>query len=121
MASSSFVARKGPADRAGASCQIIEYRWCGKCSFIFLFSECAYLYDAQPPPFKAKRGKTSRDLKGEPEIEDYLFGLSLDGATVMRADGEDRDGDTLRELPKNASACPKSPSWLSPLFGTSPA
>ncbi len=67
-----------------------------------------YLYVAQPPLFKAKRGKTSRYLKDEQELEDYLFGLALDGATVACGDGESRDGDTLNALLKNASTRQRS-------------
>ena len=48
---------------------------------------------AQPPLFKAKRGKTSRYLKDEQELEDYLFGLALDGAEVTCGDGEAREGE----------------------------
>ena len=70
--------------------------------------ERGYLYVAQPPLFKAKRGKASRYLKDEPELEDYLFGLALDSAIVSCGDGEDREGDTLRGLLKNASARQKS-------------
>ncbi|MCA9503606.1 MAG: DNA topoisomerase (ATP-hydrolyzing) subunit B [Spirochaetaceae bacterium] len=66
--------------------------------------ERGYLYVAQPPLFRAKRGKTSRYLKDEAELEDYLFDLALDGAAVDCADGVTRDGDSLRTLLKNASA-----------------
>ena len=67
-----------------------------------------YLYVAQPPLFKAKRGKTSRYLKDEQELEDYLFGLALDGATVACGDGESREGDALNALLKNASTRQRS-------------
>ncbi|MFK7899029.1 MAG: DNA topoisomerase (ATP-hydrolyzing) subunit B [Myxococcota bacterium] len=70
--------------------------------------ERGFLYVAQPPLFKAKRGKASRYLKDEPELEDYLFDLALDGASVDCGDGETRDGDPLRTLLKNASARQKS-------------
>ena len=70
--------------------------------------ERGYLYVAQPPLFKAKRGKSSRYLKDEQELEDYLFGLALDGARVSCGDGADREGDSLKALLKNASARQKS-------------
>ena len=70
--------------------------------------ERGFLYVAQPPLFKVKRGKKSQYLKDEGELEDYLFGLALDGATVACGDGEARDGDTLNALLKNASARQKS-------------
>ena len=70
--------------------------------------ERGFLYVAQPPLFKVKRGKKSQYLKDEGELEDYLFGLALDGATVACGDGEAREGDTLQALLKNASARQKS-------------
>jgi DNA gyrase subunit B len=70
--------------------------------------ERGYLYVAQPPLFKAKRGKTSRYLKDEPALEDYLFDLALDGAIVACGDGSEREGEPLRALLKNASARQKA-------------
>jgi DNA gyrase subunit B len=63
-----------------------------------------YLYVAQPPLFKAKRGKTSRYLKDEPSLEDYLFDLALNGAAVSCGDGSTKESERLRGLLKNASA-----------------
>jgi DNA gyrase subunit B len=65
--------------------------------------ERGFLYVAQPPLFKAKRGKTSRYLKDEQALEDYLFDIGLEGARVECADGQSREGETLRALLKNAS------------------
>jgi DNA gyrase subunit B len=62
-----------------------------------------YLYVAQPPLFKVKRGKSSRYLKDEPALEDYLFGLALDSTRVDCGDGETREEDSLHALLKNAS------------------
>ncbi len=70
--------------------------------------ERGYLYVAQPPLFKAKRGKTSRYLKDESALEDYLFGLALDGARVECGDGQSRETDELHTLLKNASRRQKS-------------
>jgi len=70
--------------------------------------ERGFLYVAQPPLFKVKRGKKSQYLKDEGELEDYLFGLALDGSTVACGDGDAREGDTLNALLKNASARQKS-------------
>ncbi|MEZ4332188.1 MAG: DNA topoisomerase (ATP-hydrolyzing) subunit B [Myxococcota bacterium] len=65
--------------------------------------ERGYLYVAQPPLFKAKRGKASRYLKDEPALEDYLFDIGLEGARVDCGDGRTREGEPLRALLKNAS------------------
>jgi DNA gyrase subunit B len=70
--------------------------------------ERGYLYVAQPPLFKVKRGKSSRYLKDEPALEDYLFGLVLDGTTVDCGDGRTRDADSLHALLKNGSTRQKS-------------
>ena len=70
--------------------------------------ERGYLYVAQPPLFKAKRGKTSRYLKDEPALEDYLFDLALDGSRVGCGDGRELEGEPLRALLKNASSRQKS-------------
>ena len=66
--------------------------------------ERGYLYVAQPPLFKAKRGKTSRYLKDEQALEDYLFALALDNASASCGSGEEKSGEDLREILKNASA-----------------
>ena len=65
--------------------------------------ERGYLYVAQPPLFKVRRGKASRYLKDEQALEDYLFDIALDGARVTCADGPIREGEPLRGLLKNAS------------------
>ncbi len=70
--------------------------------------ERGFLYVAQPPLFKAKRGKASRYLKDEAELEDYLFSLALDGALVGCGDGTERSEDSLNALLKNASARQRS-------------
>ena len=50
-----------------------------------LFEE-GYIYIAQPPLFKAKRGRSERYLKDEPALEDYLLGLALNNASVTAGD-----------------------------------
>jgi len=70
--------------------------------------ERGFLYVAQPPLFKVKRGKSSRYLKDEAALEDYLFGLALDSTRVDCADGETRQEDSLNALLKNASVRQKS-------------
>ena len=43
--------------------------------------ERGYLYIAQPPLYKATKGKSSRYLKDERELEDYLIETGLDDAS----------------------------------------
>ncbi len=70
--------------------------------------ERGYLYVAQPPLFKVKRGKSSRYLKDEAALEDYLFGLALDGTRVDCGDGQTREENSLHALLKNGSRRQKS-------------
>jgi DNA gyrase subunit B len=65
--------------------------------------EAGYLYIAQPPLYKAKRGKQSRYLKDEDALEDYLLDLGLANCEVEIADAP-VSGERLRALLKNASA-----------------
>ncbi len=64
--------------------------------------ERGYLYVAQPPLFKAKRGKKSRYLKDEPALETYLVDLGLNDATVRDQNGA-LDAATISALLENAS------------------
>lgn len=70
--------------------------------------ERGYLYVAQPPLFKAKRGRTNRYLKDEAALEDYLFDLALEGGIVACGDNTEREGEDLRALLKNGSTRQKA-------------
>ncbi len=50
--------------------------------------ERGYLYIAQPPLYKASKGKSVRYLKDDPELEVYLIDEGVDGATLDLASGE---------------------------------
>jgi len=65
--------------------------------------EAGYLYIAQPPLYRAKRGKQSRYLKDEPALEDYLFDLGLTDVQITGRDGAVDDAGLLKLL-HNASA-----------------
>jgi len=64
--------------------------------------EAGYLYIAQPPLYKAKRGKKSRYLKDEPALEDYLLDLGLSECKIWTGD-DPIDGARRNALLKNAS------------------
>jgi len=49
--------------------------------------EEGYLYIAQPPLFKAKRGKTQRYIKDEAELENYLLELGVEDSKLLLKDG----------------------------------
>ncbi|HEY8615149.1 DNA topoisomerase (ATP-hydrolyzing) subunit B [Phenylobacterium sp.] len=60
--------------------------------------ERGYLYIAQPPLYKAAKGKSSRYLKDDSELEVYLIDEGTDGATLDLASGERLTGKDLLAL-----------------------
>jgi DNA gyrase subunit B len=66
--------------------------------------EAGYLYIAQPPLFKVKKGKSERYIKDERSLEDHLLGLALDNAEVTpQGSTTPLETDALRELLERAS------------------
>lgn len=58
-----------------------------------------YLYIAQPPLFKVKRGKGSEVyLKKESDLDRYLFDVALNDVTFIDHTGAARAGEDLRDL-----------------------
>jgi DNA gyrase subunit B len=57
-----------------------------------------YLYIAQPPLYKVTRGKSSRYLKNDAEMYDYLITEGLEGAGIELHTGEVRTGSDLKAL-----------------------
>ncbi len=66
--------------------------------------ENGYLFIAQPPLFKVKRGSSELYLKDERALEDYLVETGLEGASLQLAHGEVRAGADLRALVEEARA-----------------
>jgi DNA gyrase subunit B len=64
--------------------------------------ENGYLYIAQPPLFKVKRGSSEQYLKDEKAMDDYLIENGVDGAVLRLAGGEERAGADLRALVEEA-------------------
>ena len=64
--------------------------------------ERGYLYIAQPPLYKASKGKSSRYLKDDPEMESYLTDEGVDGATLDLPSGERLTGGDLLNLVQTA-------------------
>jgi DNA gyrase subunit B len=60
--------------------------------------ERGFVYIAQPPLFKVKRGRSERYVKDEAELQAYLLDLALDNVTIRTADGETLGGDPARRL-----------------------
>jgi DNA gyrase subunit B len=66
--------------------------------------ERGYLYIAQPPLYKAAKGKSSRYLKDDAEYETFLIDEGVEGAQLDLANGERRTGGDLRDLVMTAKA-----------------
>ncbi|MEO6341080.1 MAG: DNA topoisomerase (ATP-hydrolyzing) subunit B [Caulobacteraceae bacterium] len=64
--------------------------------------ERGYLYIAQPPLYKAAKGKSSRYLKDDAEMEAFLFEEGVDGASLDLPSGERLTGGDLARLVKEA-------------------
>jgi DNA gyrase subunit B len=64
--------------------------------------ERGHLYIAQPPLFKATRGKSDRYLKDERALEDYLISDGLNSAVLRLSTGVERGGQDLRLLIEEA-------------------
>lgn len=60
--------------------------------------ERGHLYIAQPPLYKATRGKSSIYLKDERALEDYLIGEGIENAALRLESGVEFQGDQLRGL-----------------------
>src|SRR5579884_1002757 len=67
--------------------------------------ENGYLYVAQPPLFRAKKGKTERYLKDEAALEEYLTDLGAEAVTFEAGKGKDArelKGAALKTLVRRA-------------------
>ncbi len=61
-----------------------------------------YLYIAQPPLYKASKGKSIRYLKDDAELEIYLIDEGVDGATLDLSNGERITGKDLLAMVQTA-------------------
>ncbi len=96
--------------------------------------ERGYLYIAQPPLYKATKGKSSRYLKDDTEMEAFLTEEGTDGAMLELASGEVRSGRDLLDLVQQAKTAKahierlatRAPAWaieqaaVAGLFGNAP-
>ena len=82
--------------------------------------ERGHLYIAQPPLYKATRGKDERYLKNDAALEDFLLDKALAEARLTYADGRHFEGEEmaaelawLREAASNIRRLAVSvPSWI---------
>jgi DNA gyrase subunit B len=64
--------------------------------------ERGYLYIAQPPLYRSKRGNSEVYLKNERALEDYLIDAGLDDTVLVMHDGSQRAGEDLRAIVERA-------------------
>jgi DNA gyrase subunit B len=64
--------------------------------------DAGHLFIAQPPLYKATRGKSHVYLKDERALEEYLIDSTLDGAVFRTSEGVERAGADLRVLIEEA-------------------
>ncbi len=69
-----------------------------------LLIEGGHLFIAQPPLYKVNRGKSEQYLKDEEALEEYLIDTGLDDCVLRLATGEERAGQDLLGLVKDARA-----------------
>ncbi|MGE0830433.1 MAG: DNA gyrase subunit B, partial [Hyphomonadaceae bacterium] len=63
-----------------------------------------HLYIAQPPLYRAVKGKSSRYLKDEPERQAFLIEEGVAGVVLTQADGAQIAGEDLKRLAREAVA-----------------
>ncbi len=61
-----------------------------------------YLYIAQPPLYKVKRGKRESYLKNEQALEEYLLGAAVDEIKLSAAGNQVLEGDALADFLRRA-------------------
>ena len=66
--------------------------------------ERGYIYIAQPPLYKVKRGQSEQYLKDQTALENYLIGTGLEDTSLALANGEVRMGADLRQVVEQARA-----------------
>ena len=76
--------------------------------------EGGYLYIAQPPLFKAKRGNSELYLKDEHALEEYLINQGVEHATLHYPGGHTLQGDAIRQELKTSKVLAE---LLDPLYG----
>jgi len=80
--------------------------------------ERGYLYIAQPPLYKAAKGRSSRYLKDDAELEAFLIEEGVDGAVLELSSGEQMGGADLMEL---VQTCRAARAHLDRLAARAPA
>ncbi|WP_018997438.1 DNA topoisomerase (ATP-hydrolyzing) subunit B [Hirschia maritima] len=66
--------------------------------------ERGHLFIAQPPLYKAEKGRSSRYLKDDAEMDAFLIEEGTSGETLVLRSGEQIGGEDLRERVRDAAA-----------------
>jgi DNA gyrase subunit B len=61
-----------------------------------------HIYIAQPPLYKATKGRSERYLKNDADLDDYLVNEGSEGAVLRLSSGEAISGEDLRRLIREA-------------------
>jgi DNA gyrase subunit B len=75
--------------------------------------EKGYLYVAQPPLYRIRRGNKAVYLKDDRELQSYLFDSALDGAVLKTENAGDRAGADLRDVVEKSAAFVEQTTALS--------
>jgi DNA gyrase subunit B len=62
-----------------------------------------FIYIAQPPLFKVKRGRSEQYVKDEPALQAYLLDLALDNVTIEAAEGRAIGSEDARRMLESAA------------------
>jgi DNA gyrase subunit B len=80
--------------------------------------ESGYLYIAQPPLFRAKRGQSEVYLKDQRELDDYLQNAGLKDAVLTESSGSQVIGDDLADLLNKAGSAMRCITSLARTVGS---
>ncbi len=69
--------------------------------------ERGYLYIAQPPLYKVARGRSSRYIKDQAEMDSFLIDEGCEGGSLTLWNGETRTGADLRAVAEDARSLAK--------------
>ena len=81
--------------------------------------DAGYLYIAQPPLFRAKKGSSEVYLKDENSLNEYLINAGVKDSRLIMGDGTTITGKDLEEIVKFSLDLSKKIEVLSPLIGSS--
>ena len=81
--------------------------------------EKGFIYIAQPPLFKVKKGKQEEYLKDEDALGEYLYRIALEDAQVIRDEGESLQGRALEQVVDQYKSVMKTIDRLSRVYAGS--